>query len=575
MLREKQLYLLGIAASVERQLDNHNFNVEVEKIDQLAISQQEKALLLNSWLQPLLMEISEKHPHYGMGIYSKKIDRILAIGPNYRPDLLFKVSNPIYLGSYETGDYSFNDIEKSVAFNGKPILSVTYPITLNGNIIGHTWASMTTKNLNSEIHSLLIKLMFSALFFLALSLFALHVVFSNLHTALDTMATQIKNQDDNREHFHEFPELLSIFETIIELRESLKQEYLEKENINQQLHINKQITMELLDGLEDAFYSLDKEYKITYINTVALALSGKERHHAVGKKIWKVFETYTPEIFQELENAYKIRQPLSRQFYMESIDRWYENRFYPFANGGMAVCCRDITESKKIEWDLTRLDRLSLVGKMAAGISHEIRNPLTTVKGYLQWFCKKESFKNYDSQFKLMIEELDRATHIISEFLNVAKEKRITIEEHNLNDIIQSILPLLESDALLSDKSIVTDLQTIPNLLLDQREIRQLIINLVRNALEASERGQCITIRTKIAGVQVYLEVSDEGKGIPVEILHKLGTPFITTKDHGTGLGLAICYAIIDRHNGTIDVKLKERGTTFRASFPIQPSKSV
>lgn len=571
LLKEKQLYLLGIAVTIERQFDIHEFNAEVEKIDQLAIGPQEKALILNAWLQPLLMEISSKYPEYGMGIYSKKIDRILAIGPNYRPDLLFQVTNPIYLGSYATRDYSFNEIGNSVAFNGKPILSVTYPITLNGKIIGHTWSSLKVENLDVEIRSLVIKLILCALFFWAFSLVALHLVFSNLHTALGTMAKQIKNQDDDRENFHDFPELLSIFDTIIELRESLKQEYLEKQEINQELSISKQATTELLDGLEDAFYSLDKDHKITYINTAALTLADKERDYAVGELVCNIFTTTcTPEFSQHLEHAYTIQQPLSRQIYVESMDKWYENRFYPYSNGGMVVCCRDITESKKIEWDLTRLDRLSIVGKMAAGISHEIRNPLTTVRGYLQWFSRKELFSHYTSQFELMIEELDRASHIISEFLGVAKEKRITIEEHNLKKIVESILPLLASDALLNGKSIITDLQNIPNLLLDQMEMRQLIINLVRNALEASDIGQSITIRTRVDNTQVYLEVSDQGKGIPTEILPQLGTPFVTTKDHGTGLGLATCYAIINRHQGNIDVKLKARGTTFRVSFPLE-----
>ena len=572
MLKEKQLYLLGIAANIEQQIDTHHFNNEVEETNNLSITQQEKALLLNTWLQPLIMELSKKYPEYRMGIYSRKIDRILAIGPNYRPDLLFQVTNPIYLGSYETGDYSFNDIDSSFTLRVKPFLSVTYPIIFNGKIIGHTWASIKTENLNLEIRSLVIKLIIFALFVWVFSLVALYLAFLSLHTALDTMASQIKNQDDNLEDFRTFPELLPIFDTIINLRESLKQEYLEKQQINQELHISKQITIELLDGLEDAFYSLDKDYKITYINAAALALAEKDRDNVVGKIVWNVFERYTTEFYQVLQNAYNARQPLSRQIYIKSIDKWYENRFYFFTNGGMAICCRDITESKKKEWDLTRLDRLSLVGKMAAGISHEIRNPLTTVRGYLQWFATKERFRTYSSQFELMIEELDRANHIISEFLSVAKDKPITIEEHNLKKIVESILPLLESDALLSGKGITTELHNLPSLLLDQMEMRQLIINLVRNALEASEIGQSITIRTSVDEAQVYLEVSDQGKGIPTEILSQLGTPFVTTKDNGTGLGLATCYAIINRHNGNIDVKLKERGTTFRVSFPLQSS---
>jgi len=189
---------------------------------------------------------------------------------------------------------------------------------------------------------------------------------------------------------------------------------------------------------------------------------------------------------------------------------------------------------------------------MAAGIGHEIRNPMTTVKGFLQIMGQNDDFAEYRSYFNIMIEELERANSIISEFLSLAKNKLVDLHLHNLNTIIDALYPLLQADALLADKFIERDLKEIPELLLDEKEIRQLLVNLVRNGLEAMNEGGVIYISTCLEGEEVVLSVRDEGHGIAGEVLDKIGTPFITTKEKGTGLGLAICYSIVARHDASI-----------------------
>lgn len=230
---------------------------------------------------------------------------------------------------------------------------------------------------------------------------------------------------------------------------------------------------------------------------------------------------------------------------------------------------KDITGEKKMEAELARLDRLNLVGEMAAGIGHEIRNPMTAVKGYLQLFQEKEEFEGYREQFKLMVDELDRANSIITEYLSLAKNKVTHLKRRSINKIIKNISPLLQADALKEDKMIVLELEDTPLLLLDEKEIRQVIINLVRNGLEAMLPGGSLSIRTFHEGREVVLSVRDQGKGIDEEILEKLGTPFLTNKESGTGLGLAVCYSIAARHNAEIEVDTGPSGTTFLVRFKI------
>lgn len=240
----------------------------------------------------------------------------------------------------------------------------------------------------------------------------------------------------------------------------------------------------------------------------------------------------------------------------------------------MAGINLDITEQKNFQIEVGRLDRLNLVGEMAASIGHEIRNPMTTIRGFLQILRENQDYVREVEYFDLMIEELDRANSIITEFLSLAKNKVVEMNPRDLNSIISKLLPLIQAKAMSRNQSIKLDMHDLPNLLLDQKEIRQLILNLVNNGMEAMDSVGNVTIRTVVDKGDVVLSVQDQGEGIEHELLDKLGTPFLTTKDHGTGLGLPVCYRIAVRHNAKIDLETSSNGTTFYVRFPI-PTTAV
>lgn len=224
---------------------------------------------------------------------------------------------------------------------------------------------------------------------------------------------------------------------------------------------------------------------------------------------------------------------------------------------------------RKAESEVARLDRLKLVGQMAASIAHEVRNPLTTVKGYLQLFARKDTFSPYSAQIELMIEELDRSNYIITEFLSLSHNKTVTMEKRNLNQIIEALKPLIESDGIMQGIAVEYDLQNTPEVLLDEKEIRQLILNIVRNGFEAMSTGQKLIIKTDKIMKAVVLSIVDQGRGIAPSLLNQLGTPFLTTKATGTGLGLAVCYSIAHRHGTTLHFVSSPQGTTCRIPFQI------
>lgn len=214
--------------------------------------------------------------------------------------------------------------------------------------------------------------------------------------------------------------------------------------------------------------------------------------------------------------------------------------------------------------EMIHLDRLNIISEMAAGIAHEIRNPMTTVRDLLNFMNNKEEFTMQKKNLTLMIKELDRANSIITEFLLLAKNTAMFFREHNLNTVIQEISPLLQADALSNNCQIELALSNIPNVYIDPRSIRQLLLNMVTNALDAMPKGGIVTISTKNTASKILLSITDSGVGIPAKIKEKIGTPFFTTKEYGTGLSLAICYSIIQRHSGRITVESEPgNGTTF------------
>ncbi len=326
--------------------------------------------------------------------------------------------------------------------------------------------------------------------------------------------------------------------------------------------------MFILESMTDCFFAIDEEWKFTYINRPGELAFGKSREELLGEKITELFE------LNDLSRLhYQKVMSEKRSITFEIVSEMLGNipveiSLYP-AENGLTCYFRDITSRKITEYEMARLDRLNLVGQLAAGIGHEIRNPMTTVRGYLQLLGAKPDYAAQKSTFELMISELDRANSIITEFLSLARTKQTELEFQNLNDILNNLYPLIEADAFTQNKQIYFIPGEIPNLKLNGKEISQLVLNLIRNGLEAMKERGFLTIKSYVKEDKVVLAIEDEGCGIPLENLNKLGTPFFTTKDNGTGLGLATCYRIAESHNAKIHIDSTPRGTTFSITFPI------
>ncbi|MDF2067823.1 ATP-binding protein [Bacillus sp. Cr_A10] len=342
-----------------------------------------------------------------------------------------------------------------------------------------------------------------------------------------------------------------------------------KERTRELASANEMVTS-VIESITDGFFTLNKDWEFTYINEHQYLPQGKKANDVLGINMWEIFmENVGMDIYRELHRSMSQRITVNFEMLSPYNNNWYEVVAYPFDDG---ICCllKDITEKKEYEKELKRLSNLDLIGQMAAGISHEIRNPMTTVKGFLQLIKKEEDFEKHKDYLNIMIEELDRANSIITEFLSMGNTRTSDLKMLDLNEVIHDIIPLIEVDASNQNKFVEFHTQDIPKLFLNRNEIRQLLINLYRNGLEAMCAGKALSISTyKEDENTVVLAVQDQGVGIQPEVLEKLGTPFYTTKDNGTGLGLGICYAIAARHNANIEIQTGSKGTTFIVKFKI------
>ncbi|MEH6949268.1 HAMP domain-containing sensor histidine kinase [Bacillus sp. JJ634] len=221
---------------------------------------------------------------------------------------------------------------------------------------------------------------------------------------------------------------------------------------------------------------------------------------------------------------------------------------------------------------LQHSERLKTTGQLAAAVAHEIRNPLTVVKGFLQLYSEKDCPVNKDIRetFTLMIDELNTAEEVISQFLTIAKpDKDKKLEIVNVHNVLQSVTDLLKSYGLLRDNKIDLQVSEDCYICANNIEYKQLMINIIKNALEASKIGDSVIVKAKSKNQFVEMKVIDYGDGMSEEEIKSLGTPFYSLKSNGTGLGLMICCHIIEKYNGSIDFQSsKGQGTTVTICFP-------
>lgn len=329
----------------------------------------------------------------------------------------------------------------------------------------------------------------------------------------------------------------------------------------------------------DAVAELDLKGNLVALNPIGVSILGVEPSDIYGK----------PALFMlqdEKENAKKsFYRTLSGESSMVEttiINHKAENRLLrckllpSVINGetkGVYVIARDITELRRDEELMIMSEKLSVIGHLAAAVAHEIRNPLTSLKGFIQLLIVSREIN--DVHLDIMLKEIERINIISSEMLALGTKQAVNFSNQDIRTSIIDVLTLMKAQANFNEIKLVyrenvTD--EVP-VLIDNIQMKQVLINLIKNSLEAINESGTIIIHLNKSERDAIIIVSDDGTGMEPERLERIGEPFYSTKEKGTGIGLAVCQKIIHRHHGQISFQSKKNeGTTVTIRIPLADS---
>lgn len=352
-------------------------------------------------------------------------------------------------------------------------------------------------------------------------------------------------------------------------------------SMEKELKKTRELYKLITENTTDFIGVFKRDTTIVYVSPSYEAVVGTPPEQMVGRKI---IEFISPDEIEEHSRAFQklldTGEPQLVQKRLKTIDQedlYAEYNISPIYNehgemDSFVIVGRNITERIKNDLAMRNLDRLSIIGQLAAGVAHEIRNPLTSLKGFsklLRSASKKEKQEKYLS---IITEELDRIDMIVNEFMSLAKPQAIKFERGNLVSILKSTVNVLNPQALLDNVQIHMSYQQEEDdvyLLCSPNQLKQVFVNILKNAIESMPTGGNIEILIqKLENNRVEITFVDEGMGIDDELLRYLGTPFYTTKDKGIGLGLTVSNKIIQEHHGTMEIISRQgNGTTVKINL--------
>jgi two-component system, sporulation sensor kinase E len=349
----------------------------------------------------------------------------------------------------------------------------------------------------------------------------------------------------------------------------------ERRKIERELRESEQKFRSIFDHAMNGILLWGQGYRILDVNPIACEIFQAEKEQLLHRPIIEFIPEKARKHFQRLiQQSERVGEAyaevdFSNDGKQKIIEFALKKEIIP---GVGMMMLRDITERKEMELQLRKSDTLNVVGELAAGIAHEIRNPMTALKGFIQ-LLQGSIKEDYSMYFNVIMSELKRIESIITEFLVLAKPQAIQYQQNDICKIMQDTIDLINVQAMMHSVQIVADFAPqLPLIYCEPNQLKQVFINILKNAIEVMPKGGDITVRIRqIDGNHIRISITDQGCGIPHDKIKKLGEPFYTTKERGTGLGLMVSYKIIEEHQGKIDVESEVGvGTTFHITLPIK-----
>ena len=339
----------------------------------------------------------------------------------------------------------------------------------------------------------------------------------------------------------------------------------------------------VLENMADAVIAVNKENKIAYFNKASSEIFGISIDKAIGCDYSLIFDNDLLLVKYSRDKNLSINNKNITFTNLEQSKRILElSTSFVYDNDNSIdltiAIIKDLTDKLNLQQQVERKEKLSAMGELAAGVAHEIRNPLNSINIITQRIQKefepKEDIEDYSNLLSIVRSEVHRVNNIIKQFLEYARPPKLQIGNFSINEIMDESISIIESEAILKEIKINKDYNANIVIEIDKEKIKQVFINLLRNSIDAIDTNGVIICSIKLKSQEIELSVTDNGSGIPNDLKSKIFNLYFTTKQSGTGLGLSIVHQIISEHNGSIEVVSKpEGGTTFKITLPLFQQK--
>lgn len=342
------------------------------------------------------------------------------------------------------------------------------------------------------------------------------------------------------------------------------------------------VILKAAENTNEAFITIDQDHRVLFFNKAAERIFGYPREKVIGQDLSVIMApTCSRDHRRAVERYVQTRIPVRIGHDTELTATRKNGETFP-ANISFSVSeigeriyftgiVRDLTETKALQERVLQSERLAALGKVVAEISHEIKNPLIAIGGFARQLLKEAEDEKVRRKLSIILNEAQRLENLLNDLRDFYSTKKLKIESMDINDLLNEIYLLFKDDC--GKRNIEFSFQKDRDRVLvngDRGKLKQVFVNIVKNAMEALEGGGSISIDSRVEAGKVEISISDNGCGIPKDQQEKVFSPFFSTKEDGSGLGLSISKRIIEDHKGSsFKLESKEnKGTRFTVTVP-------
>lgn len=566
---EKQEKLYGLARILDSQL-GPGFAALLAEYGGPAEDRAAKIAFLNQRLRDVTDMVAAANPGVGVGYYDRELDAIITYGPSDQ----YSVTVGRSIADDHPGRMVMETGESAVRIGNLvrgSIMNAMIPIVRDGQTIGYIWANELIASIEEKTRDM--DRTIAALTFVGIlmGLVFAHTLSSKLSRDIHDIKTGLSRMRFNLAETIRRPsgELGEITDAVNTMAQALRGARSLNDNI--------------LNSIADGVIAIDVKGRVTSINPAAGRMMGLENRADVIGQPYQAF--YDPNVgfASVLLDTLATGQdhigvpldcPLTNQILHVNVSSSSLKDGAGTVIGAVAVL-KDVSEQHRLQKQIMRADRLAALGELVAGVAHEIRNPLTSIRGFVQYLESSNSLEEWQRYAPLIIRQVDSLNRIVTELLEFGRHRPTCVGPVRLNDLIREITVLVGAKTV--TRICLDFADDLPAVQADGEALKQVILNLLINAVQAISETGTVTIATAADKTtdEVVVTVRDDGIGIAPEDLEKIFDPFFSTKPMGTGLGLAMVHRIMDAHRGSISVNSTPgAGTTIVLRLPrVQPQE--